>query len=140
MDRKQTAWKKSRKFGDVYGGRGSPKICDRIFNRAHSLSPPSQLDRLPIYVVDNPARDFFFPLQPDEIARELQQLPALKNFYVETLLYHEIGHHVDWYRRHWTSANRAEREEYANQYAFEHTSSRRRTYSDPIEPKYPLSE
>jgi hypothetical protein len=106
MDRKQTAWKKSRKFGDVYGGRGSPKICDRISNRAHSISPPSQLDRLPIYIVDNPARDFLFPLQPDEIARELQQLPARNHSQIT---------HI-WLRRF-----------------------NKRTYSHPIEPKYPLS-
>jgi hypothetical protein len=221
MDRKQTAWKKNRKFGDIYGGRLSPKITDRIFRRLHSLDPPSPLDKLPIYIVDNPSRDFFFPLQPEEIARELEYLPAqdrsqithvwlrrckkseytagelpfatftcgsgvrliilypwpvdmrlfisykrpsarqlkpyssyttnlvetpdgyflewtlaaLKNFYIETLLYHEIGHHVDWYKRHWTSANRDEREEYANQYAFEYTSNRKLAYSHPIEPE-----
>jgi hypothetical protein len=208
MDRKQTAWKKSRKFGDVYGGRQASKITDRIFRRLHSLSLPSPLDELPIYIVDNPSRDFFFPLQPDEIERELQQLPAqdrsqithiwlrrfkkseyvarelpfaqficgsgvrliilypwptdmrlfiskkrptnrqlksysnyttnlletsagwflewtipaLKDFYVETLLYHEIGHHIDWYNRHWSSANQNKVEAYADRYAFEWTS------------------
>jgi hypothetical protein len=107
MDRKQTAWKKSRKFGDVYGGRGSPKICDRIFNRVHSLSPPSQLDELPIYIIDNPARDFLFSLQPDEIVRELQQLPERDRSQIT---------HI-WLRRF-----------------------KKRTYSHPSEPKYPLSE
>jgi hypothetical protein len=66
-NKKQTAWKKSRKFGDVYGGRSKPKITDRIFRRLHSISPPTLLDKLPIYIVDNPSRDFFFPLQANEI-------------------------------------------------------------------------
>lgn len=210
MDRKRTAWKKSRKFGDVYGGRNCPKLTDRIFCRLHSISPPSPQAELPIYIVDNPSRDFFFPLQADEIARELQQLPVadretithiwlrrcksreydlgelplaefvcgsgvraivlypwpidlrlfisknrpvdrqlkpyvryttnlvetdrgwylewtlpqLKNFYIETLLYHEVGHNVDWYRRKWTIANRRGCEEFADRYAFEYTSRR----------------
>jgi hypothetical protein len=226
MDRKQTAWKKSRKFGDVYGGRELPKIANGIFRRVHSISPPSPLDKLPIYIVDNPSRDFFFPLEPDDIARELEYLPEadrsqithiwlrrfkkseyiagelpfaeficgsgvraiilypwqvdmrlfmskkrpadrqlkryskyttnlvetpdgwflewtlpeLKNFYIEALLYHEIGHNVDWYRRRWTVANQDTLEEYANQYAFEYTSKRRLTYSQsPIpNPQSPI--
>ncbi len=36
-NRKETAWKKNRKFGDVYGGRMAPKIADKIFNRAHRI-------------------------------------------------------------------------------------------------------
>ncbi|MCW1916551.1 hypothetical protein OJ996_23390 [Luteolibacter sp. GHJ8] len=28
------------------------------------------------------------------------KLPGLKNFYVEYLFFHEIGHHVDRYLRH----------------------------------------
>jgi hypothetical protein len=217
MDRKQTAWKKSRKFGDVYGGRERPKLTDRIFRRAHSILPSSPVDKLPIYIVDNPSRDFFFPLEADAIEREIQHLPVedregithiwlrrfkkseymagelpfaeficgsgvrliilypwqvdlrlfiskkppslrqlkpyanyttnlietpdgwylewtlpqLKNFYIEVLLYHEIGHHIDCYRRRWTPATQGIVEEYANQYAFEHTSKRRFTYSHP---------
>ncbi len=225
-NRKQTAWKKNRKFGDVYGGRSKPKITDRLFRRLHSISPPTLLDRLPIYIIDNPSRDFFFPLQPNEIEvelerllvedrsqithiwlrrckkseylagelpfaqficgsgirviilypwpsdmrlfiskqrptdRQLQQyasyttdlietsagwflawtLPALKDFYVETLLYHEIGHHLDWYRRHWTATNHKDTEEYANQYAFDRTSKRKFTYSQPMESNMLTSE
>lgn len=75
MDRKQTAWKKSRKFGDVYGGRASPKIPNRIFNRMHSLSPPGPHETVPIYIVDNPSRDYFSPLSTEEISRERQNLP-----------------------------------------------------------------
>lgn len=214
MDRRRTAWKKSRKFGDVYGGRTSPKVPDRIIRRAHSLSAPGPHDDLPIFIVDNPSRDFFFPLQPDEISRELKHLPQhdwstithiwlrrfkkteyengelplaeficgsgvrlvvlypwpsdlrlfisekrpserqlklyadytsslietddgwyldwtlpeLKNFYIETLLFHEIGHNIDWYKRRWTMANRRSREEFADQYAYERTSKRCITY------------
>ncbi|MEO0375893.1 MAG: hypothetical protein AAF329_14970 [Cyanobacteria bacterium P01_A01_bin.17] len=214
MDRKRTAWKKSRKFGDIYGGRASPKIPNRIFNRMHSLSPPGPNEKVPIYIVDNPSRDYFFPLSTEEISRELQHLPshdwsdithiwlrrfktteyengeipfakficgsgvrlivlypwpndlrlfiskkrpkehqlrlfkeyttslvetangwflewtvpALKDFYTETLLFHEIGHNVDWYRRHWTAASRQSAEEFADQYAYEFTSQRRTTY------------
>jgi hypothetical protein len=220
INKKQTAWKKNRKFGDVYGGRSRPKLTDSIFCRLHSISPPYPLDRLPIYITDNPSRDFFFPLQPNEIAAELDRLPAedraqithiwlrrckkseyvageipfaqficssgvrviilypwpsdlrlfiskkrptdrklqqyakyttdlietsagwflvwtlpaIKDFYVEMLLYHEIGHHLDWYRRHWTAANQSQAEEYANQYAFNRTSKRKFTYSQPLEP------
>lgn len=39
QNRKETAWKKSRKFGDVKGGRKWPKIADNIFNRKHNLLP-----------------------------------------------------------------------------------------------------
>jgi hypothetical protein len=210
MDRKQTAWKKSRTFGDVFGGRTRIKIPDRIVRRAHSLHRPGPHDRLPIFIVDNPSREFFFPLTPDEIRRELNHLPkhdwsrithiwerrfkkaeyetgelplaeficgsgvqlivlypwpkdlrmplgskkpiernlrmfadyttdleraddcwylnwtveAVKNFCVERLLFHEIGHHVDWYNRHWSKANRRAVEEFADQYAYERTSKR----------------
>lgn len=48
----------------------------------------------------------------------------LKNFYMEFLLFHEIGHHVDWYCRHWSKANRAVQEEAAEQYAFSKTTKR----------------
>jgi hypothetical protein len=75
-NKKQTAWKKNRKFGDIYGGRSKPKITDSIFRRLHSISPPTLQDRLPIYIVDNPSRDFFFPLQPNEIEIELERLPV----------------------------------------------------------------
>ena len=210
MDKRETAWKKSRKFGDVYGGRMAPKIPDRIINRAHSLSPPGPHDQTPLFIVDNPSRDYFFPVEPDDIRRELKHLPKddwssithiwlrrfkkadyesgelplaeficgsgvrlvvlypwpddlrvfiskkrpsdrqlkfyagyktelieckdgwylewelaeLKDFYIQTLLFHEIGHNVDWYRRHWSKSNLKACEEFANQYAFERTTQR----------------
>jgi hypothetical protein len=214
VERKQSPWKKSRTFGDVYGGRTHLKIPDRIMRRAHSLKPPSQSDTLPLFIVDNPSRDFYFPLTPDEIKKELTDLPrhdwsrithiwerrskkteyetgelplaeficgsgvqlivlypwpndlrmplgkrkptdkqlstfakystdlrqaeeywylhwnkdAVKNFCIEQLLYHEIGHHVDRSKRHWSKTNRKAVEEFADQYAYERTSKRSMCY------------
>ncbi len=216
MDRKTTAWKKSRTFGDVFGGRMSRKIPDRIVRRAHSLHPPGPHDSLPIFLIDNPSRDFFFPLTPEEIRRELLELPkrdwsqithiwqrrfkkteydagelplaeficgsgvrlivlypwpndlymplgekrptraqlrafadytadlrhsdncwylrwtikATRDFCIERLLYHEIGYHVDFYRRHWSKANHRSTEDFANQYAYECTTKRSLHYRD----------
>lgn len=220
MDRKQTAWKKSRTFGDIFGGRRRPKIPDRIVRRLHSLHPPSPHDETPIFIVDNPSRNFYFPLSADEIRHKLSLVPkrdwsqithiwlrrakkaeydaaelplaefvcgsgvravvlypwptdlrmpfgekmpsdrilrnyaryrprieqsdgkwylqwesgAAKDYCIEQLLYHEIGHHVDWYYRHWSKANRKAAEEFANQYAFEKTSMRTMCYRDDSEP------
>lgn len=75
ISRKETAWKKSRKFGDVKGGRIFPKITDRIFNRKHSLKKPSPNDELPIFIKDNPSKDFYFPVTEDEILERLSKLP-----------------------------------------------------------------
>ena len=208
--RRQTAWKKSRKFGDVKGGRTRPKITDNIFARAHSLQRPTPGTKTPLFITDNPSRQFFFPITEQEIRRELSHLPrrdwkgithiwlrrakkseyedrelplaqfccgsgvrlivlypwpvnlewdhgtkmpppslqktleqygaqlahrangwvsswnlaGLKNFYIEHLLYHEIGHHVDRYHRRWSKANHREIEEVANQYAFSKTTKR----------------
>jgi len=74
--RKQTAWKKSRKFGDVKGGRMRPKLADNIFNRQHSLLAPSQGEETPVYMVDNPSRDFYFPVTVEDIKQVLSQLPV----------------------------------------------------------------
>lgn len=210
QSRKETAWKKNRKFGDVKGGRTRPKLADNIFARAHSLQRPSPGDELPIFITDNPSRDYFFPIGLDEIRKELAHLPrkdwskithiwfrrfkkteyeanelplaefscgsgvrlitlypwprnlewhhgpkkptapmcrlfdrygsdlsarggewisrweesSLKDFYIEYLLFHEIGHHVDWYSRLWSKANRRILEEAADQYAFSKTTKR----------------
>jgi hypothetical protein len=214
QSRKETAWKKSRKFGDVKGGRLRPKLADNIFARAHSLQRPGEGIELPLFVRDNPSRDYFFPVGEEELRRELAhlprrdwrgithiwfrrfkkseyeagelplaefccgsgvrlitlypwprslewchgekkpsaalrrvlerygaelttrdgewiskwKLPALKNFYVEYLFFHEIGHHVDRYLRHWSKANRRTLEESADQYAFSKTTKRSITY------------
>jgi hypothetical protein len=57
-------------------------------------------------------------------------LPALKDFYVEALLFHEIGHNVEHYQRFWTVASHRLSEEFADQYAYEYTSKRRIKYRD----------
>lgn len=217
MDRKQAAWKKSRTFGDVYGGRTRRKIPGRILRRAHSLDPPEPQAEKPIIIVDNPSRDFFFPLTPSEIKhvtylpkRNWQQIThiwqrrfkkteyesgefplaeficgsgvylivlypwprdlrmplgtkkptgqqlkfysqytselerdrsgyylkwdadAIKDFCVEQLLYHEVGHHIDRYKRHWSKANRKVVEEFADQYAYERTSLRSICYRNNV--------
>lgn len=75
QNRKETAWKKSRKFGDVKGGRKYPKITDNIFNRQHNLEPLLPFEASPKFVVDNPSRDFFFPVNVNEIKDFLKQLP-----------------------------------------------------------------
>ena len=75
LTRKQTAWKKSRKFGDVKGGRMRPKLTDNIFNRQHNLQAPTDNQEIPIYIQDNPSRDFYFPVSIEEIKDFLKKLP-----------------------------------------------------------------
>lgn len=209
-----THWKKSRKFGDVYGGRKCPKFADNIFKRAHAIKRPSSTDVLPIVMEDNPSRDFFFPLSGKEVLEALKSLPkrdyegithvwlrrpkkqdyidgklpfawficgsgvraivlfawpnhmqisygnrrpsnrvanelerfeaklerrgkewisywnmdSVRKFYIHTL-YHEVGHHVDWYVRHWSKANIKATEDAAEQYAFAKTATATHTYN-----------
>ncbi len=47
----------------------------------------------------------------------------LRHLCVEFLLYHEVGHHIDWYQRHWSKANSRQCEEFADQYAMERTKT-----------------
>ena len=54
QSRKETAWKKSRKFGDVKGGRMRQKLADNIFNRQHNLEKPTENDETPFFIKDNP--------------------------------------------------------------------------------------
>lgn len=74
-NRKETAWKKSRKFGDVKGGRMRPKLADNIFNRQHNLQKVSVTDETPIFIVDNPSKNFYFPVTIEEIKAFLKELP-----------------------------------------------------------------
>ena len=46
----------------------------------------------------------------------------LRRFWVQ-ILYHEVGHHVDWFRRHWSMANGRQVEEFADQYAISFTKT-----------------
>lgn len=70
----RTPWKKSRKYGDVLGGRKFPKLTEKIFNRLHSLDRPGVNDELPILIQENPSRDFFFPVSAEEIQAKLETL------------------------------------------------------------------
>ncbi len=209
MNKKETAWKKNRRLGDIYGGRMRLRHDDNIFKRAHSLKAPNPGDELPILIEDNPSRDYFFPLSGSEVKEALFALPeidyegithiwlrrikksdyeaankplaeficgsgvrlivlypwaktlvqeygtkkpsqrlvkeltkygaklsnkagawvaqweleGLRKYYIEVLLYHEVGHHIDRYYRHWSKANCKEIEEAANQYAFSKSST-----------------
>ena len=73
--KKRTAWKKNRKFGDIFGGRMWPKRKDGIIRRAHSLSAPSEFDETPIFIADNTSRDYYFPVTPDDIRAALKEYP-----------------------------------------------------------------
>ncbi len=76
QSRKETAWKKSRKFGDVKGGRKRPKLADNIFNRQHNFSTPSENEQTPIFISDNPSKDLFFPVTVEEIKEFMNKLPS----------------------------------------------------------------
>lgn len=73
--RKHTAWKKNRKFGDIKGGRMRLKCKDGIFNRMHSFSKPTDSEEKPLYIVENPSREFYFPISIDDIKSTLKKLP-----------------------------------------------------------------
>ena len=76
LTRKHTAWKKNRKFGDVFGGRTFPKCVDKVFNQQHSLSPLCDNQKRPVFITDNPSKDFYFPVTIEDIKAILDQLPA----------------------------------------------------------------
>ena len=50
-------------------------------------------------------------------------LTALRKFYINGLLYHEVGHHVDWYFRNWSKANSKQLEDFADQYAVQKSTT-----------------
>ncbi len=203
-----TRWKRNRKFGDVYGGRSQPKLAENIFKRVHSLARPNPGQELPILLRENPSRDFFFPISPEEALEAVNALPkrhtqglthiwfrrlpeykfkssqrtyaeyicgsgvqavilypwprsmsetfsrkisnsllnefsrygaevikkkggstiqwtmsALRRFYIQGLIFHEIGHHLDRRQRLWSKANQLAVEEFADQYAFHRTAT-----------------
>ena len=68
-------WKKSRKYGDIYGGREKIRLNDNLFNRLHSLKRPNPNEKLPILIEDNPSRDFFFPISANEAEIAIKALP-----------------------------------------------------------------
>ncbi len=73
--KKHTAWKKNRKFGDVMGGRKKIKLADKVFSRQHNLTAPNEGDEIPIFIIDNPSRDFYFPVTVEEVKQILGRLP-----------------------------------------------------------------
>lgn len=76
QSRKFTSWKKSKKFGDVQGGRQVPKLADRIFNRQHNLEAPNSDEKRPIYINENPSKDFYFPISINDIKNIFNKLPS----------------------------------------------------------------
>lgn len=75
QNKKRTAWKKSRTWGDIKGGRMRVKLKDNIVSRKHSLLKPSEFEECPIYMMENPSKDFYFPITIDDIKNVLSQLP-----------------------------------------------------------------
>ncbi len=73
--RKHTAWRKNRRFGEIFGGRQRRRFTDNIVARAHSLPQPGPGEPLPIVIVENPSRDFYFPAGPDELLARLRRQP-----------------------------------------------------------------
>lgn len=57
------------------------------------------------------------------------KLPELRKYVINNLLYHEIGHHIDWYYRNWSKANSRQLEEFADQYAMEKTATALRVFN-----------
>jgi hypothetical protein len=72
---RHTPWKKSRTYGDNYGGASRRREEDNIHARRHSFSKPSAFDDLPIVQVDNPSRKWFHPLDAAQIRYALNALP-----------------------------------------------------------------
>lgn len=82
QNRKETAWKKNRKFGNIHGGRMQLKCVDGIFKRQHNLLPPTDGQETPIFIVENTSRDFYFPATIEEIKETLKQLPIQHTKYL----------------------------------------------------------
>ena len=57
------------------GGRERLKLDDNIFARKHSFHAPTGFDEVPILMIDNTSRDYYFPVSPDEIKTALSNLP-----------------------------------------------------------------
>ena len=217
LTKKHTAWKKNRKLGDVYGGRTFPKLADKLFNRQHNLAAPTSTEETPIYILENPSRDFYFPVTIDEIKLTLSKLPnehtehlthiwfqkikksdylngdtfqgcficgsnvylivlhpfptdnkmrfgktkpenknlnyykkysidlqqddygwflqwteeTIKDYYLNDLLLHEIGHSVDsFYKRYWSMATEFKKENFAKNYVAVWSNKIRQTFNE----------
>ncbi|MEO0441252.1 MAG: hypothetical protein AAF067_10280 [Pseudomonadota bacterium] len=56
-------------------------------------------------------------------------LEGLRKFYIQGILFHEVGHHVDSYYRHFSQANAKQVEEFADQYAIARTATATHVYN-----------
>ncbi len=90
QSRKHTAWKKNRKLGDVMGGRTFPKLADKVFNREHCLSAPVEMEETPIFLIDNPSRDFYFPISEQEIKSIFAMLPVDATAHITHIWLHKM--------------------------------------------------
>lgn len=87
-----------------------PKNMEMFWKQKPSQKFASEISRLEIELHRMKSGFFIKPT-----------LEQLRRFYIQSLLFHEIGHHVDWYNRHWTDANLKQTEEFADQYAMQMT-------------------
>ena len=87
---KQSAWKKNRRFGDKMGGRMRLKLHDNIFKREHSFTAPTDLDETPIFIVENTSRDYYFPIDVNDVNDVLSNYPVDKTEFIT---------HI-WLRKH----------------------------------------
>lgn len=88
--RKQTNWKKNRELGDKMGGRQRLKLKDNIFASEHSFAAPSEFDEVPIYLKDNTSRDWYFPIDVNDIKGVISSYPIDKISFIT---------HI-WMRKH----------------------------------------
>lgn len=72
--RKETAWKKNRKLGQVKGGRVQVKR-NSVIRLLHELTAPEEDEDLPILLQDRPPSAHYWPLGVDELASALKGLP-----------------------------------------------------------------
>ena len=73
--RKETAWKKNRRFGEVKGGRAQVKR-NAVSTILHELTAPEAFDELPILLEDRPPSGHYWPVSVEELGEALKQLPA----------------------------------------------------------------
>ena len=66
----------------------------------------------------------------DQIWVSRWTLEAVRKFYIQKIIFHEVGHHVDWYNRNWSKSNRNQVEEFADQYAIAMTPNATHVYDN----------
>lgn len=75
QNRKETAWKKNREWGQLFGGRTRRRWTDNIVARLHTLQAPGEGAVLPIVMHDNPSSELYFPIEAHEYVAVLRALP-----------------------------------------------------------------